>query len=547
MRLLFALGLAVLAPAAAQAFEPLVPLAQPGPWSGVSGLIGYGPRLWFVNSVKFTDHNSADVYSYDPVTGRSRYERHLFSQDAGAPVVAGGLLYWPFEDGRFSTGHGEYLVTDGRAWGWRLLPRGQVFHIHAMAAHGGALFAATSAWRAGLQRSDDGGVTWRVLYDHPTPPGLVSRLTTLAALGSNLYAGLTAFDQDGIRLLELAGDTLSPVPGWPRGEAVTALAAYRGWLYGVNATARGSAVWRTDGSAVERVVSLGGASVHALAAGPDALWAVSAREGGGTLWRSADGVSWTPAQRWRGAEPLDVAVYAGRVYVGTAGPDGRGTLWGPPAPAPAEPPAAPVHLPPAPRRLTPAELPAALRALDLALGDPSSYQAHGARLRAALEPLAQSGLPEVGPELARRLRGPFPEGRVSAFGGALTVPAAKLARWDLLWALALSGHGRVSPDLLLEPWTAPPNRPEKYFEPTPAAAWAVVELGQADPETLAALIARLGAADHPRWLDGDLVGALTALTGERFGYDVAAWRAWWARRGSGPRKTPGRSTGSGLQ
>ncbi|MBI3636578.1 MAG: hypothetical protein HY216_10285, partial [Candidatus Rokubacteria bacterium] len=49
---------------AADAGERLVPLAQPGPWSGVSSLVGYGERLWFVNSVKFVDHNSADVYSY---------------------------------------------------------------------------------------------------------------------------------------------------------------------------------------------------------------------------------------------------------------------------------------------------------------------------------------------------------------------------------------------------------------------------------------------------------------------------------------------------
>ena len=98
------------------ASESLVPLARPGPWSGVSALIGYGARLWFVNSVPFVDHNSADVYSYDPVTGDTRYERHLFSQDAGSPVVAAGLLYWPFEDARFSMGLGEYMVTDIANW-----------------------------------------------------------------------------------------------------------------------------------------------------------------------------------------------------------------------------------------------------------------------------------------------------------------------------------------------------------------------------------------------------------------------------------------------
>ena len=98
-------------PAAA---EKLVPLVCGLEWSGVSGLIGYQGRLWFANSVKFVNHNSADVYSYHPQTGRARYEKHLFSQDAGDPVVAGGLLYGPFEDARFSPGRGEFMVTDGK-------------------------------------------------------------------------------------------------------------------------------------------------------------------------------------------------------------------------------------------------------------------------------------------------------------------------------------------------------------------------------------------------------------------------------------------------
>ena len=72
----------------AAAAEPLQRLAGAGPWPAVSSLIGYGERLWFLNAVLFTNHNSADVYSYDPVTGNTRYEAHLFSQGrrpAGGP------------------------------------------------------------------------------------------------------------------------------------------------------------------------------------------------------------------------------------------------------------------------------------------------------------------------------------------------------------------------------------------------------------------------------------------------------------------------------
>ena len=150
--------------------QDLVPLATPGPWRDVTQLIGYGDRLWFANSVIGINHNSADIYSYDPATQTTRYEQHLFSQDAGQPVVAAGLLYWPFEDPRFSANLGEYMVTNGTQWQWRVLPQGDVFHVHTMATHQDALLAGTGAWAAGLQRSRDGGRTWEVIYAHPTPP-----------------------------------------------------------------------------------------------------------------------------------------------------------------------------------------------------------------------------------------------------------------------------------------------------------------------------------------------------------------------------------------
>jgi hypothetical protein len=102
-------------PATVHAADDLVVLARPGPWPAISGLIGFDGRLWFVNSVRYPNHNSADIYSYDPADGTTRFEAALFSQDAGDPVVFEGRLYWPFEDPRWSTGRGEYMVTDGRA------------------------------------------------------------------------------------------------------------------------------------------------------------------------------------------------------------------------------------------------------------------------------------------------------------------------------------------------------------------------------------------------------------------------------------------------
>ncbi|MEX2224006.1 MAG: SUMF1/EgtB/PvdO family nonheme iron enzyme [Candidatus Rokuibacteriota bacterium] len=525
---LFVAGDVGLAPAVGDV-APLVPLARPGPWPGVSGLVGFGGRLWLVNSVKFADHNSADVYSYDPATGRTRYERHLMSQDAGTPVVAGGLLYWPFEDPRFSTGRGEYAVTDGRQWRWRVLPDGEVFHVHAMAARDRTLFAATSAWRAGLQRSDDGGRTWRVIHDHPTPPRSVSRLTSLAVLDGRLYAGLTTFDGEGVNLMALDEDTLAPFSGWPTGSSVGALTVYAGHLYAVNSAGGRDALWRTRGGPAERVAALDGERVRALASGPDALWALSARPGRGSLWRSVDGLVWQPVQRFVDAEPLDVAVYAGRVYVGTLGPGERGALWGPPGPGPVE--LATTSSPfPAPQSPPSDRIAPTLATLDRALMDMSSYARHGSGLRDTILPLALGGPADVGSALARRLEVRLPATRVALFGGRLSLPASTLARWYLLWGVALAGQGRMPPALLGGRWTEPAFGPEKYFDPAPAAAWAVTWTGQGDDATVGALVDRLGAPGQPRWLDGDLVGAISVLTGQRLGYDAAARRTWWKDR-----------------
>jgi hypothetical protein len=61
------------------------PQASSGPWSGVPGLVGYGGRISFVNSVKLVDHNSADMYFYDPT-----------AFDASACESAG---HWPQHGG----------------------------------------------------------------------------------------------------------------------------------------------------------------------------------------------------------------------------------------------------------------------------------------------------------------------------------------------------------------------------------------------------------------------------------------------------------------
>jgi hypothetical protein len=81
----------------------------------------------------------------------------------------------------------------------------------------------------------------------------------------------------------------------------------------------------------------------------------------------------------------------------------------------------------------------------------------------------------------------------------------------------------------------PLGHEEKHFEPVLAALAAVSWTGQADPATIDALIARLDAPNDPLWLRGDVVGALSAATGQRYGYDVDAWRRWWREARPNPR------------
>jgi len=40
-------------------------------------------------------------------------------------------------------------------------------------------------------------------------------------------------------------------------------------------------------------------------------------------------------------------------------------------------------------------------------------------------------------------------------------------------------------------------------------------------------MALLDRAGDPNWIRGDAVASLTVLTGQHFGYDAPAWRAWW--------------------
>jgi hypothetical protein len=249
------------------------------------------------------------------------------------------------------------------------------------------------------------------------------------------------------------------------------------------------------------------------------------------LWSSPDGFQWTKHARFSGGRPSSVHVIAGKVYVAGTSNDGHGIIWGPPA----------HHIPSTNVKATlPAQFPARSgkvdwqksgTELDDLLGDISQYENHGrGRLREVVFDAVRRGAP---PEFfARRLRVPFPQGTVRAFGGNLTVKAADIGRTLLFWGMGLAKQKDVPIEFIKRPWRAPANSFEKYFDPQLTAIWAVAAAGQNDTATINGLIGRLGNEHDPLWLRAQVAGALTALTGKRFAYDAGKWRSWW--RSAGP-------------
>lgn len=494
--------------------------ARVGPWPVISQVIGYRGRIWFANSVKGRNHNSADLWSLDSETGDVRYERHLYSQDAGVPLVHRGLLYWPFEDSRFSFGWGMLQVTDGTAWLPLLVPSARIFHSEFLVPWDSRLLLVTSAWRTGFQDSANDGREWTMLYDHPTPQRRLSRFDEPVVLRGDLYGYLK--DPDGIRLVRFSDGRLDTVAGWPQDRIFFGLTIHHDHLYAIVRGEGGAELWRTDGKTSERASVLAMNAVD-LASDGSHLWAVS-RDG--NLWSSQDGARWKRRASLSGGQPLSLHVVADKIYVAGAGGDGRGILWGPPA-----------------HRLPPTEVAIALpdfqssvrdstdwrrlgTELDDALGERAHYRDHGrGRLRALVFQAVRQGPPPGFFE--RRLKALSVVGTVKAFGGGLTVDASDLGRTMLYWGMGLSRQKGVRLASLTRPWTAPANSFEKYFDPQLAAIWATAASGQKDVATIDALVARLDTVGDPLWLRGQIVGALTALTGRRFAYDTEKWRKWW--------------------
>lgn len=521
-------GLCIFFPHAVRAQTPLTRLAAPGPWPGVSRIIAFDGAVWFANSEPSGSFNAADIYRYDPKTRTARYERGLFSQHVGAPAIYGGRLYWPFKDARSNSALGEYALTDGYAWQWHTMADAITLNVHAMGACRDALVAGTGGWEGALQLSRGGAGDWREVYRLPDNRNGLSHITALGRLGERCFFGVTGWGTAGPKLFEWTGDGASPLPGWPEGERVSAITAFKGTLYALNDAPDGRSLWRYDAGKVERLAFPADGLPRDLAATESYLLAVSSDAGGGALWRSEDGARWTQVQRFDGERPIDVAVVGTDTYVGTYRDGGGGALWGPAVATLVAPGPAGVALAPRPEvRLDEAAAQTTLRPLETVLGSRSDFLTFRAALLGVALPVARTHAAIAGVLLAKRARKPpLADDRMISFGGQ-PYSSGALGRWLLLYAAAINGHGWVRPDWLSAPWKTEPRPAEKYLETQLMAIWAAAQFGQKTAETMDALIGRLDRDDDPDWLKGDVVAALTALTDKHFGHDHAAWKDWW--------------------
>lgn len=502
-------------------------LVKSSHWSAISRLIAYDDRLWYVNSEPYRDFNAADVYSYDPAAGVSRYERQLFSQDAGEPVVSQGLLYWPFEDPRFSAGRGEYMRTDGTVWQWRHIPRALSFHAHAMANCGNTLLAGSGAWSGGIQSSRDQGHTWRADYFHPTPDQRVSRVLSFATLSARCYAAIRAFGQPSAKLVEWQAGEIIPVPGTDEWPGIRTLATHNNTLYGVLMRAENPTLVRFDGERIDAIPGPPGGVLISIASAPQGLLAITADQTSGALWLLKD-EHWHEQFVFADSAPADLLVWEGAVFVSTFARPG-GELWGPPigrrlvsVPRARIVQQQDVDDSPAARR---AKLSSLFDELDRALLTPSAFDRIATELRRILADIIRVGGLAAGSGLSNRLTVPVASRAVPTFASPKPIPASDIARHYLLRAIGLIGYGHVPVSMLELDWKEPENGPAKYFHPLPGAIWVVGVLKQNDRATLEALVARLDNQRDPRWLKGDVIGTLTAITGQRYGYQVARWRA----------------------
>ncbi|HSJ95814.1 MAG TPA: PQQ-binding-like beta-propeller repeat protein, partial [Myxococcota bacterium] len=381
-------------PGAADEAAPLLPLHEVGPWPWTSSLVAYRDRLWLANSDRTRDCSCADLYSFDPAAGAIVYERHLFSQSVGRPIVHGGLLYWPYEDSRWNLGVAHVGVTDGERWRLLAIEYAQpLTHATAMASDGTTLWLATANPGLRLFASRDGGLSWTARAGTPPREGLRWVLRAAPFAG-----GLYGIVIDGLRgrsrwLARIDTGRPERVADLPAGADALEVIVHDGRLLALAEVAGSGELWASDG---ERSEPLGpgpprGRLRDVASDAEGRLWALSLAPPGGLVWRRGDTGEWLLEARVEGGLPQELELVAGRPFVGGHADGGTGALWGAIGPGGEE---------PAPRAALPEPggrggndwraLEARARA---ALAEPGAYQESARDARAALHALARSAAP----------------------------------------------------------------------------------------------------------------------------------------------------------
>jgi len=534
-------------------------------WPGVSQLITYRDRIWFVNSQPYQDSNVADVYSYSIEDDSVRYERGLFSQDIGDPVIFEGLLYWPFEDPRRSAGSGEYAITDGENWQWQAMPSGSVMHVHAMNVCGGDLVATTGSWTGQLHRlsdkdaGDESGEPdgsqpydqqWQVQYDYPAANDSFSRLVSVSQFGESCLVGASARRKDEAKLFSIQGGKRSAVKGWPSSDRVDTLEQHQGRLFAFADTGGVRQLLSYDGRQVHEMVLPTGHRPRAIHSDGNSLWlATHHRDGNsqpGALWKYDDDDGEFERVLQLAEVPTALGSHNGVVAIGTYAASG-GALWLyrenlaqqiqvaiddshellASNSQSREPDSVEFgHAVPGSGELQTELVDTLYDELLEIITNPQNMEDRARVLRRSLGRHPLLKVPEFGAALTRLLSTPIDGAPVTMFTGR-TISHNDLIHWYLMTTLAINGHGYIDPAVINSREELNVPESAKVFNPSIAAIVASGWLQQRDRATLAALMIRLNNETDPLWVKADVIAALTALTDNRFGYDIGKWNIWW--------------------
>ncbi len=497
-------------------------------WPAISNVIEYQERIWFVNSSPYKDTNVADIYSYHPASGVTQFERSLFSQDAGTPVVHNGLLYWPLEDPRRSAGVGEYVVTDGRTWSWRVMESGKAMHVHALESCGDRLIAVTGSWTGQFLSRDNATDKWQLEYDYPAGSAAFSRLVDAEYFNSTCYLAGSANNDPSARLLQIVDGKAEAIAGWPKSDRVDGLTAHGAKLYAWVDTGSTRTLQAFNGTAVETVQVKENHRIRDLHSTGPVLFMITSSGKSGALWslnqsNSFELVSELPFI------PLSItSTEKHGVFIGSYHRKGP-TLWQIDLPDTGTSTHSTATIDPLDRALpamTESQIEAIYSKLKNIITDPSNGENKANKLRAELARPEELAHPAFAAILTRLLEVPLPDATVTLFTNH-QAPWKQLVHWYLLGNMAINGQGSIDPAMLTTPWTGQATQSNKYFDPTVMAIVATGWLKQNNQSTVTALITRLTTGDDPLWLQSDITGALTAITDQRFGLDIPAWQRWF--------------------